>query len=673
MHRSLLAAAAALLLSLPAFGAETVAGLAESYGAMKVGPAVTARGLSFESGHLKVLLGDGTAAPVLVGNDTVGLYFKGAGSLEYLSEDAAEAAILTTNVKRSTKLKSEKTDKGIVIRDTFDEVFLWVAGREVPKASGDAAASLETAFAAHREHFSRDQDADAAFLFIKQKLDAPATPVVRAQFKGGTETMVYVSDPIGSHAEKLYSLHRTRETSIREYQQALFPVVLSEQLIGQTRKQFVEPSYLLFDLTYTLTASEKNDATLNVTETIVPRVNAQRVFRFNQYDSTYDTNGKARHYTVKSVKDDLGKELSFVHRNDELLVGLPAAAEANSAVKIHFDIEGDFLIRPSGDSYWELGTEPWFPQPELNGQYYTIHSTVKVKKPYVAFAPGETVSRREEGDYNVIENKIDKPVQFAVVLGGKYFYEEETQNGLTIRVASYAGKNTRAMKQLTNLAFKIIEFYEPFLGPFPFKEFNIIEINQFGYGQAPPATMFITKEAFNPVGAGELNEIFSQGINHRFAHEIAHQYWGHVVKMGSVEEQWVTESFAEYSSSFVVKQIKGKGQYKAMENTWKANANDAKNASSIAMANRLRDYSDNMTAFRDRTHLVYDKGAYVLAMLHKEIGDDLFLSFLRNFQARFAWKYATTQDMVTLLQQLTKKDYSDFFEKNFWGTEMPQG
>lgn len=672
MHRLLIAATASLLLSVSAFGAETVAGLAEQFGAQKTGPAVAARNVTFESGHLKITLIDGTAAPVMAGSETLGLYFKGAGSLEYLSEDPAEAAILATNVKRATKLKTEKADKGTVIRDNFDEVFLWIAGRDMPKLTGEAAPSLDQAFAAHREAFSRDQDADAAFFFIKQKIDAPTTPMVRAQFKGGTETMVYVYDPVITRAEKLYSLHRLRQTTVREYQQALFPVVLSEQLIGHTRKDFVEPAYLLFDLTYTLVASEKNDATLNVTETIIPRTSAQRVFRFAQYDTVYDHNDKARHYTVKSVTDANGKELSFVHRNDELLVGLPEAAPANSTVKITFDIAGDFLIRPSGDSYWELGTEPWFPQPELNGQYYTIHSTVKVKKPYVAFAPGETVSRREEGDYNVIENKIDTPVQFAVVLGGKYFYEEETQNGLTIRVASYAGKNTRAMKQLTNLAFKIIEFYEPFLGPFPFKEFNIIEINQFGYGQAPPATMFITKEAFNPVGA-EINQVFSQGINHRFAHEIAHQYWGHVVKMGSPEEQWVTESFAEYSSSFVVKQIKGKGQYKAMENTWKANANNAKAASSIAMANRLRDWSDNMTAFRDRTHLVYDKGAYVLAMLHKEIGDDMFLSFLRNFQARYAWKYATTRDMVTLLQQLTKKDYTEFFEKHFWGTEMPQG
>ena len=85
-------------------------------------------------------------------------------------------------------------------------------------------------------------------------------------------------------------------------------------------------------------------------------------------------NGKARHYTVKSVTDESGKELSFVHRNDELLVGLPEAAPANSPFKLKFEIAGDFLIRPSGDSYWELGTEPWFPQPELNGQYYTFHS-----------------------------------------------------------------------------------------------------------------------------------------------------------------------------------------------------------------------------------------------------------------------------------------------------------
>lgn len=51
----------------------------------------------------------------------------------------------------------------------------------------------------------------------------------------------------------------------------------------------------------------------------------------------------------------------------------------------------------------------------------------------------------------------------------------------------------------------------------------------------------------------------------------------------------------------------------------------------------------------------------------------MFLSFLRNFQARFGWKLSTTQDMIAVLQQLTGKDFTAFFEQNVWGTGMPQG
>lgn len=210
----------------------------------------------------------------------------------------------------------------------------------------------------------------------------------------------------------------------------------------------------------------------------------------------------------------------------------------------------------------------------------------------------------------------------------------------------------------------------PFLGPFPFTELNIIQITEYGWGQAPPGTMFITNEAFDPL-SGEVNQFFSQGINHRFAHEIAHQYWGHVVKMGSGDEQWVTESFAEYSSSFIVKQLKGNSELKAMTSTWKFNANHAKDSSSIPLSNRLLHVNGGPNAWRNRTALMYHKGAYLLSQIHKEIGDDAFLTFLRNYQAMNAWKFANTNDMVALLKRVTNKDFTQFFEQNFWGTAMP--
>ena len=72
-----------------------------------------------------------------------------------------------------------------------------------------------------------------------------------------------------------------------------------------------------------------------------------------------------------------------------------------------------------------------------------------------------------------------------------------------------------------------------------------------------------------------------------------------------------------------------------------------------------------------RTNLMYSKGAYVLYKLHEEIGDTAFFSFLRNFQAMKEFKYATTAEMAPLIQRLTKKDYTEFFDKYYWGTEMP--
>jgi aminopeptidase N len=242
---------------------------------------------------------------------------------------------------------------------------------------------------------------------------------------------------------------------------------------------------------------------------------------------------------------------------------------------------------------------------------------------------------------------------------------------VTIRVGTYAMRNERAMKQLSDLAFAIIGFYQNFLGPFPFPEFDILEINRWGFGQAPPGVMFITKEAFNPL-MGEENQLFSQGVNERFAHEIAHQYWGQVVKMPGEEEQWLTESFAEYSAAVFLKASRGQSSYDSLLRHWRSQASSATDASPIPLANRLRVPSDWRQQFLLRTGLIYDKGAYLLAVLHRELGDQTFLTFLKSYQKSFRWKYGSTKTVAGLLQALTKKDYMPFFEANYWGTAMPK-
>lgn len=140
--------------------------------------------------------------------------------------------------------------------------------------------------------------------------------------------------------------------------------------------------------------------------------------------------------------------------------------------------------------------------------------------------------------------------------------------------------------------------------------------------------------------------------------------------MPSEEEQWLTESFAEYSAALVLKKYKGDGVYNRLVSTWKLNASQATGAAPIPFANRLG--GDRMEAFINRTYLLYAKGPYVLYALHKELGDNQFLTFLKSYQKTFRWKFGTTNDLAGLAEFMTKKDYKPFFEKYFWGTAMPE-
>ncbi|MGH9368827.1 MAG: M1 family aminopeptidase, partial [Thermoanaerobaculia bacterium] len=651
-------------------GEERLSAAIERWESLRAGPAEAVSGLTLSAGHATLLLKSGTACPVRAGEEVVGLFFSGTGELEYQSADPIEFPIFAFNTKKATGLEVEQKEGRAVVRDTFQRALWLAAGQPLPSLPGAGDPSLEASLQGHLEKFRRARGITISHFFVQQKLDAPAAPRVLAALDGGKEDLVYLLDGLESRSETLVVL-RKPEFPDAETKKFLYPTVLSDQPVGRDRRDPLPPLYLLTEVDLALRAGKGKEASMSVGETVVPVGQTRRIFRFDLYNSVSSADN-VRTWTLQSVADAEGRPLAFDHDNGEVLVEAASPVAPDQALKLRFEIEGDFLWRPRGDSYWQLGLGggDWFPQPDLNGQHYDFHALVRVKKPFVPFASGRTIRRAQDGDENILETRTENPVSFPAVIAGAYQWEEETKNGVTIRVATYAMKNTRAMKQLAGLAFGIIEHYQNFLGPFPFPEYNIIEINTWGFGQAPPGIMFITKEAFNPL-MGDVSQLFSQGVNERFAHEIAHQYWGQVVKMPSFDEQWLTESFAEYSAAIFLKAFKGQSTYKSLVNHWKSRAAQAAKISPIPLANRISIPGDVETAFIYRNDLIYDKGSYLLAALHKEMGDQNFLTFFKSYQKSFRWKFGSTKTVEGILQWLTKKDYAPFFAANYWGTGMP--
>jgi aminopeptidase N len=430
-----------------------------------------------------------------------------------------------------------------------------------------------------------------------------------------------------------------------------------------------------------LTADASN-AKMKVGETVRAMRAGLRLLRFNLTDRYLNDKDRWSTAKVTKVLDGGGKPLPFAQTSDEVSVELPAALAPGATADLAFEIEGDFLLHPGGDSFWQLGTSPWFPQPELNGQLYTWHATVRVQKPWIAFSDGDTVRRAAEEGYNLVETKSDTPIAFGVILAGDYKLERETRNGMTVEVAAYSSK-AQFSKALMDMAFLTMKYYSDWMGAYPYKEFHILEKNEWGYGQAPASIMFITKEAFNQTLPDKDEWLpvssIAEDVRHRFVHEMAHQWWGTLVKMPSAEEQWITESFAEASAGMCLADWpkgRAKGELAKLKAQWKSRGGDASPRSTIPTANRVYNPGDSREVFMTRQGLIYDKGAWLLECIHQELGDQAFMSYLRSLQSTARSKsmgFLSTAQVEGLLSYMTKKDWKPFFDQYYWGTGMPKG
>jgi aminopeptidase N len=188
-----------------------------------------------------------------------------------------------------------------------------------------------------------------------------------------------------------------------------------------------------------------------------------------------------------------------------------------------------------------------------------------------------------------------------------------------------------------------------------------------GYGQSSPVLLFASEEIFNSM-KDVWNQYFSQGANERLAHEIAHQYFGHGIRMSKREDLWLEEALSEYMAAFFMGRAKGKAQFKYAYDFWYARSKEANPHASLYSVDHLG--GDN--AGRYWWDLIYCKGPVVIQAIHDKVGDKVFWTILRSFLRSFPHKVVTTEDFIGLTNYITKEDWHPFFERYVYGTEFPE-
>ncbi len=388
---------------------------------------------------------------------------------------------------------------------------------------------------------------------------------------------------------------------------------------------------------------------------------------------------RADPFQVTSVRTADGRDLDYSHRCDELLVRLPQPLSAGDSATIVVEAKGRLLKSYQGDSYVVLGNFAYFPQLDPERTNAPFHAVIKVKKPWIAIACGRTVRRWQEGDINCLEAREELPISFPFGVVGKFSGEELERAGYDVTVYSYAAAKKRAAKKLLKNGLAVLDFYSHGMAPYPYGELDVVEIPYFRhfFWQSPAGLVEITSEGFNPMGFGDndidsiLRRYASIGQNARYAHEIAHQWFGNLVGWARPWDVWLSESMAEYLSYMF--QTMGAKDQKAAERQLSSWEQDVKECSALSSIYGARELVGSSAHRRCVVGLLYGKGPYVLHALRHELGDRDFTRVLATFTraaARSRLK-ATTEDLIQVVNAVSRRDYRPWFDRYVYGTGIP--
>jgi hypothetical protein len=506
-------------------------------------------------------------------------------------------------------------------------------------------------------------------------------------FEAGDETLGLDVDPRPQAESEALLRYEQLDIADRPFGGRRYQQELASQPIGRAWTDAVEVPFVVTANDLALV----NDKGLHVATTAKIRVAANAELRLLSMSLWSDIAREEKLHVYRIVRLAVnGAPVSYVHEEDTLLVHLPQLFSRGESFDLEVEVEGDILDRPAGDNYWLLSYAAWYPLAHEGLTRASFKVSVSTPAPYLPFASGSVVNRGKQGDLNVVETSLPGPAVAAVVLAGKYSVISESRNGYTLNIATYLNKRDKEAKKLADLYYSFKDCFEYWLGtPYPYTELQLLEINEWGWGQAPPGVIFITKEAFmtKARAGGEDSEWIAgpttRGFNERFAHEIAHGYFPHTAMTASAEDSWLSESFADYVSAVCVQRsaadkADGNRRFERQLREWKSFSGEIADGVSIHLVEHLAGREDRDGL--DRYRVLYGRGPLVLHALRQELarrsgaetGEKQFFAFVRAYVMSFRGKTARTADVVALLDQITGDGWQPWFERFVYGFEAPQ-
>lgn len=350
----------------------------------------------------------------------------------------------------------------------------------------------------------------------------------------------------------------------------------------------------------------------------------------------------------------------------------PAGSRHEIEVRYHGTPRDGLVLRPNRHGEfavfadnWPDRARHWFPSIDHPSDKATVSFEVIAPAAWRVIANGYLAGRVVLADGRARTRWVETAEipTYTMVIGAAPFAVARGGRGAAVEVSHWTfPQDSAAGAKAFSRSTEILGFYDSLFGPFPYEKLAHVQSSTRYGGMENSSAIFYSERAIGELAGAETDA--RGGLDELVAHETVHQWFGDAVTEKDWHHLWLSEGFAEYFA-VVFFEFHGSGH-------------GAGPGELARIMKLLRDevvawdrdvglavIDPRVAASGDFTELLhtgnYEKGAWVLHMLRREIGDEAFFDGIRAYYGALRDGTAWSADFERVMEEASGQDLGWFF------------
>jgi aminopeptidase N len=294
----------------------------------------------------------------------------------------------------------------------------------------------------------------------------------------------------------------------------------------------------------------------------------------------------------------------------------------------------------------------WFPMTGLFTNRFTaeMHIRVPGDERVVGSGSGVAAQKSLPGNRTEFAFKWAKPGFPGTIIAGKFIEPVSVAN---VRVY-VTEKHKDAAQDFASTAERQYLYMSGTFGQPESTRLNLVELPDDAVSAAwAPEIAAIS-------GARVAGKTFQRLLSNT----LAHQWWGSQISPATMNDAWITNGMSRYAELMYMEDSAGKNAFQSAVTDISAGAL-AYDTEPLTTIGRLDPFSPQFQS------MTLEKGAMVFHMLRWEMGDEVFLKFLRTLLSEYTDKPIRTSNVETVAQAQSNLELTAFFAQWLDGTGAP--